>query len=179
MARQARSLDILLAEVNRAAPKRSKVSDGGIGDPRHAAGVSDHNPNGAGVWRARDFTDDPVGGFSARKLATYVAGMLGRHPALGHGAYVIWNRQIISTARLAEGWRRYSGSNAHTKHVHISVGTNGYDNTQSWGWPPKPPAPKVKPTPNLDVMIKAGKRAKLPKVVRQLEAIRAKRRARK
>lgn len=43
----------------------------------------------------------------------------------------------------------------------------------------KPTAPKAKPTPNLDVMIKAGKRAKLPKIVRQLEAIRAKRRARK
>lgn len=44
--------------------------------------------------------------------------------------------------------------------------------------PSKAPA-KVKPTPNLDAMIKAGKRAKLPAVVKHLEAIRKKRQARK
>lgn len=175
MARQARSLDTLLAEVNRAAPGRSKVSDGGMGDPRHAKTKSDHNPNGAGVWRARDFTHDP-GDFSAQALADHVAGMLGKHPALKSGAYVIWNRRIISADRLHEGWRKYTGSNPHDKHVHVSVGTTGYDSLEPWGWPPKP---KVKPTPNLDVMIKAGKRAKLPAVVKQLEAIRKKRQARK
>lgn len=138
MAHQARSLDTLLAEVNRAAPNRSKASDGGIGDPRHRKTKSDHNPNGAGVWRARDFTNDP-GDFSAQALAHHVAGMLGKHPALGSGAYVIWNRQIISADRLDEGWRPYSGVNAHTKHVHVSVATaaKGYDSQASWNWPPK------------------------------------------
>lgn len=32
----------LLGEVNARAPTRSKVSDGGIGDARHSASVSDH-----------------------------------------------------------------------------------------------------------------------------------------
>lgn len=136
--RMARSLDVALAEINASAPRRSKVSDGGIGDAAHSSRTSDHNPNSAGVVRARDYTDDPKGGFSASAYADHVAGMLGRHPALGPGAYVIWNRRIISTARLREGWRRYTGANPHTQHVHVSVGTTGYDSTASWGWPAKP-----------------------------------------
>lgn len=134
MSRQARSLDVLLAEVNQHAPRRSKASDGGLGDPAHAARVSDHNPNKAGVWRARDFTDDPPR-FSADDFARRVAAMLGKHPALGPGAYVIWRRRIISTSRLAEGWRPYSGANPHNKHAHVSVATDaaGYDSTRPWG----------------------------------------------
>ncbi len=138
----ARSLDTALAEVNAAAPKRSKASDGGIGDAAHATRDSDHNPwikdaSGTGVVRARDFTHDPAGGFDADAFAEHVASLLGKHPALGTGAYVIWDWLIISTARLREGWRPYSGSNGHTKHCHVSVGTSGYDSTQTWGWPPQ------------------------------------------
>ncbi len=132
VARQARSLDVLLAEVNTHAPKRNKASDGGKGDPAHASRVSDHNPNRAGVWRARDFTNDPNGGFQADLFANLVARKLGVHPALGSGAYIIWNRRIISTDRLREGWRPYGGANGHTKHVHVSVGTSGYDSTAPW-----------------------------------------------
>lgn len=141
--RMARSLEVALAEINAAAPRRSKISDGGIGDAKHATRTSDHNPwvkdrNGTGVVRARDYTDDPKGGFSAAAYANHVASMLGKHPALGAGAYVIYNRRIISTNRLDESWRYYSGINAHKQHVHVSVGTSGYDSTAPWGWPPKP-----------------------------------------
>lgn len=144
--RQARSLDVLLAEVNAHAPSRSKASDGGLGDQAHAARESDHNPNTAGVWRARDFTDDPAGGLDGSELAHLIAGRLGKHPALSSGAYVIHNARIISTDRLAEGWRPYAGLNAHKTHVHVSVSTHvaGYDSTRSWdlwGAPEPPPAP--------------------------------------
>ena len=152
--RVARSLDTLLDEVNRAAPRRGKASDGSIGDAAHASRTSDHNPwvkdaSGVGVVRARDFTHDPQGGMSAAQLATDVAALLGKHPALGTGAYVIWNHRIISTSRLSEGWRPYTGSNKHTQHVHVSVGVVGYDSTAPWGVlkpaaPPKPPVKEVK-----------------------------------
>lgn len=141
--RPARSLDVLLAEVNKLAPKRSKTSDGTIGDTAHSARTSDHNPNSAGVVRARDITHDPADGCDCNVLASKVAALLGKHPALGAGAYVIWNRRIISTNRKAEGWRTYTGSNPHSKHMHVSVGTRGYDDTTPWL---KTPAPaKAKP----------------------------------
>ncbi|MEO6089551.1 MAG: hypothetical protein ABIQ18_41235, partial [Umezawaea sp.] len=61
--RVANSLQTLLAQLNAAAPGRSKVSDGSIGDPNHQAegSGSDHNPDAAGVVCARDFTHDPAG----------------------------------------------------------------------------------------------------------------------
>lgn len=143
--RVAVSLNVLLTEVNASAPRRSKASDGSIGDAAHATRSSDHNPwvkdsRGVGVVRARDFTHDPAGGLDAGALAEAIADLLGKHPALGSGAYVIWNRRIISTNRLAEGWRSYSGSNQHTSHVHISVGTSGYDSDAQWLTPPEPPS---------------------------------------
>lgn len=147
--RVARSLDVLLTEINERAPKRNKVSDGSIGDAAHASRSSDHNPwvkdaSGTGVVRARDFTHDPAGGLDCNWLAAEVASLLGNHPALTNGAYVIWNRRIISTDRKGEGWRAYTGSNGHTQHCHVSVGTSGYDTTAPWLVPkpaPKPAGP--------------------------------------
>lgn len=139
--RVAQSLEQLLAEINHAAPDRSKVSDGSIGDPAHASTDSDHNPSNwppswSGVVRARDFTDDPLHGCDAARIAEQVRrlGLEGRHPALGPGAYVIWNRQIASDT-YGWTWRPYSGSNPHNHHVHVSVATAaaGYDSTAPWG----------------------------------------------
>lgn len=137
--RVARSLEVLLAEVNRAAPNRSTDSDGSIGDPAHSSRESDHNPNNLGVVRARDFTHDPSHGFDAGKLAEGVRRLgLAGHPALGPGAYVIWNRRIASAT--ADGarwdWEPYAGTNPHTAHVHVSVtthpGDRGYDSLRPW-----------------------------------------------
>ncbi|HSX68117.1 hypothetical protein [Nocardioides sp.] len=148
--REAESLKRLKSEIDRAAPRRSTASDGWIGDAAHASRTSDHNPwlkdaSGVGVVRARDFTHDPAGGLDCHKLALFLADALGGHPALRAGAYIIWNRRIISAKRLSEGWRPYTGSNPHTKHLHLSASTTageaGYDSTLTWGWPPK--APKV------------------------------------
>lgn len=136
--REAKSLQVLYAQINRAAPGRNRASDGWIGDASHASRTSDHNPwvkdfNGVGVVRARDFTHDPAGGLDCHVLADRLVALLGaKHPAMGSDAYVIWNRRIISTNRLREGWRPYTGSNPHTKHLHVSVGTSGYDSTKPW-----------------------------------------------
>lgn len=138
--RMAYSLDVLLAEINTKAPNRSKASDGGIGDAAHASRTSDHNPwvkdrDGVGVVRARDYTHDPQGGLDCNELANFLRAKLGKHPALGSGAYIIWNGRIISTNRLGEGWRKYDGANQHTKHLHLSVEiATGYDSRQNFGW---------------------------------------------
>lgn len=130
--RPARSLDVLRDEIDVMAPDRSTLSDGTVGDLSHSARASDHNPNAAGVVRARDITHDPTHGCDCNALTRDIAALLGKHPALGSGAYLIWRRRIISTDRLAEGWRTYTGNNPHDKHMHVSVGTRGYDDTSPW-----------------------------------------------
>jgi hypothetical protein len=134
--RVAKSLDVLLAEINSIAPNRSKASDGSIGDEDHqAAGSSDHLPNDADVVCARDYTHDPDDGADMHVIAEQLRKR--NHPAV---KYVIWNRRIWSKARNSEGWRAYSGSNPHTKHMHVSAGvgsdghsTGPYDDTTPWG----------------------------------------------
>lgn len=132
--RQAYALDQLEKEIDDHAPHRDKRSDGGIGDARHQATKSDHNPNAAHVWRAHDFTNQPGDGLNVPELATLLARKLGKHPALMSGAYIIYSRRIISFDRLAEGWRPYTGINAHKTHIHVSVSTAaaGYDSREPW-----------------------------------------------
>lgn len=138
--RVARSLDVLLEEINATAPLRSKVSDGSIGDAAHATRESDHNPwvifAGQGIVRARDFTHDPAAGLDCNELAEALAALIavGGHPACRSGAYVIWRSRIFSFDRRHEGWRTYSGSNPHDKHLHLSVATDpaGFDSTRPW-----------------------------------------------
>lgn len=45
--------------------------------------------------------------------------------------YVIYNRRIWSVARSGEGWRRYTGVNPHTDHVHLSFKPSGASPTAS------------------------------------------------
>ena len=116
------SLEQLRAQLDEAAPRRSKVSDGAIGDAAHATRASDHNPwfvlNGQAYVTARDFTHDPAGGLDCGRLA--VALRNGRDPRV---KYVIWNRAIMSGADGPSPWvwRSYNGANPHTRHLHLSV----------------------------------------------------------
>ncbi|MFG1844920.1 peptidoglycan-binding protein [Micromonospora carbonacea] len=132
--RLARSLEVLRAEVDAAAPGRSRASDGTIGDQAHAARASDHNPNAAGVVCGMDLTHDPAHGADMHRIAEHIRTR--RHPAL---KYVIWSKRIAS-ASSGWAWRPYAGSNPHDKHAHISVGTGPdgkstgpYDDTSPWG----------------------------------------------
>lgn len=121
----ARSLDTLLSQLNALAPRRSKISDGSIGDAAHSSRTSDHNPTSAGQVCARDFTHDPAGGLDCQWLANMLV-------ASGDARikYVIWNRRIWTPG---VGWKAYSGSNPHTSHLHLSVRAGVIGNgTQVW-----------------------------------------------
>ncbi|GAA2355405.1 hypothetical protein Cme02nite_69460 [Catellatospora methionotrophica] len=126
MARNARSLDVLTAEIHARSP-RTTVYD--IGDPDHQARESDHNPNRSGVVCAIDIM--PGHGLDLGALAEEIRAR--RHPA---GKYVIYQDRIASAAR-GWAWREHTGD--YHDHVHVSAGvgpdgasTGPYDNTEPW-----------------------------------------------
>ncbi len=59
--------------------------------------------------------------------------------------YIIWNGRSWSAWRAGSGWRRYTGSNPHTDHVHFSFSWDGArQRTSYWTAPhyaPEPPGP--------------------------------------
>jgi hypothetical protein len=130
--RVAKSLETLRMQVNARWPGRSKKTDGAKGDDAHAARKSDHNPNDQEVVTALDITHDPLHGPDARKLAeSLVASRDARIK------YIISNGEICSGMgqdHPAWVWRRYTGSNAHRTHMHISVRTPDalYDLETPW-----------------------------------------------
>lgn len=145
--RLAKSLERLRAQVNERWPKRSKASDGTVGDALHASRTSDHNPGADGVVRAMDITHDPVNGPDSEKLANAL--LAARDPRI---KYIISNKKIAAGNAGPQPWvwRPYDGSNPHNKHVHISVmpGAAG-DDTTPWKFDmqaaPAAPKPASKP----------------------------------
>lgn len=147
--RIAKSLDQMRSQVNFHAPSRSKASDGWIGDAKHAATTSDHNPwvkdGKTGIVTALDVTHDPAKGIDTWKLADHLR--IKRDPRI---KYVISNGRIFSSIVAPWTWRKYSGSNPHRSHIHVSVHStkNHYDKETQWdlglgagATPPSPPAP--------------------------------------
>jgi hypothetical protein len=48
--------------------------------------------------------------------------------------YLIFKGKIWSRARRKEGNRKYTGSNPHNKHLHISIRPDSASNTGDWFW---------------------------------------------
>lgn len=46
--------------------------------------------------------------------------------------YIIWDRKILGTYRLSDGWRAYSGVDPHTSHVHFSFSWAGAQKRTSY-----------------------------------------------
>ncbi len=65
--------------------------------------------------------------------------------------YMIWNRRIWGSYAASSGWRRYTGANPHTDHVHFSLSWSGARKNSSF-WRPRgftspPPSRPDRPTP--------------------------------
>lgn len=127
--RLARALETLRSQVNAKWPNRSKSSDGSVGDTSHSARKSDHNPDANGVVHAIDITHDPKGGFDSYAFADML--LRNKDPRI---SYVISNRRIASGGGGPSPWkwRKYTGSNPHDHHVHISVRADKADNSDPW-----------------------------------------------
>lgn len=121
----------LRAEVDGRWPRRDRTTDGWIGDAAHQGTASDHNPDGRGIVHAIDLDKD---GLDPGVVVWYAI----KHPSV---QYVIWNRTIWSRTTAFQQ-RRYTGSNPHTSHVHVSArhGAGFENDTRPWGlWTPAPP----------------------------------------
>lgn len=130
MTRAANSLTTLKNQINNKFPYRDKASDGGIGDAAHASRKSDHNPDSGGVYHAYDFDHDP----DSNGLDCYT---LKRELIACHDSrikYIIFMRRIWYASSRSEVY--YNGTNAHSKHLHISVvsGAAG-DDPRQWSLP--------------------------------------------
>ena len=105
-------------QVDDSFPERLRKSDGWIGDARHSARTSDHNPDWAanGCVRAIDIdarlSDD-------KGLSTYLADQIRQYGKTnGRVSYVIHQGKIASPI-LGWRWRKFKG-NPHEHHIHVS-----------------------------------------------------------
>ena len=105
-------------------PKRKKLSDGLLPSPAHikASPTSDHN-----TGLAVDLTHDPDNGVDCAVIFE----KLKEDKRIN---YLIFQGKIWSRARRKEGNRKYSGSNPHNKHLHISIDRAYSNDTSPWFW---------------------------------------------
>jgi len=103
---------------------RDRTSDGWIGDSRHSARKSDHNPDAQGWVRAID-VDRDLSGKAKPDLMPDVADQL-RILAKSDKriSYIIFAGKIASAKSLWR-WKTYTGINKHIHHCHISFSSKG------------------------------------------------------
>lgn len=119
----------LREQIDDAFPERDRTSDGWLGDARHAARKSDHNPDPTnGMVRAIDIDADLKSHTSeAFDLADQLRLLAKTDKRL---AYVIFAGKIASPKSLWR-WVKYRGINPHNKHIHFSFTKKG-DNDGSF-----------------------------------------------
>jgi len=105
-------------------PDRDRTSDGWIGDTRHQARPSDHNPDAEGIVRAIDIDRDLFGKAKPDLMPDLADQLRLAARTDKRIAYVIFNGRIASS-RMGFRWRKYSGSNPHLHHCHISFTKKG------------------------------------------------------
>lgn len=135
------ALKTLFAEINSVWPNRDKSTDGTIGDAAHSSRDSEHNPNDDpkdsvpdGAVTAADIDKD---GINVKKLLNKLIGDDRVWYVIHDGT--IWSR--------THGWiaRRYTGTNPHEGHIHVSLVQSkaAVNSTKAWGLKtvakPKPP----------------------------------------
>jgi hypothetical protein len=114
----------LRLQVDDSFPDRDRTSDGWIGDTRHQARPSDHNPDAEGIVRAIDIDRD-LSGKAKPDLMPDLADQI-RLCAKSDKriSYIIFDGRIASSKK-AWAWRPYDGSNKHNHHCHISFTKKG------------------------------------------------------
>jgi hypothetical protein len=110
------NLQVIKDDIDRAYRPRPTIYT--VGDAKHAATTSDHNPHdyGFGTVVAAIDVMFPPSRQNIERALMLVQACIHRMDL----SYVIYNRRIWSAVRL---WHpiAYNGTNPHTDHVHISA----------------------------------------------------------
>jgi hypothetical protein len=111
---------ILVPVITELKGKHPGIVIGTIGDQAHRAEVSDHNPDQWGYVCAADpmigphFTEADAEDLFDR-ITAFIRGGDRR------AAFIVYNRRIVSSTVQPGVIRKYTGSDPHTGHVHLSV----------------------------------------------------------
>jgi Putative peptidoglycan binding domain len=137
MPRLAKSLEQLRDQVDAIAPNRNTSNDGWIGDEAHAARVSDHNPDTAGVVHALDITKDTAHGVDVQKIADDIIASDDKRVT-----YLIHAGRIANPDIQNWKWRaRNKGPDDHAEHLHVSVKSDPALADDVSPWPVQASAP--------------------------------------
>jgi hypothetical protein len=114
----------MLRQATALAPLRKKASDGLLPSIAHLklSPNSDHN-----TGLAVDLTHDPKHGIDCQDIFQ-------RLKEDDRVAYLIFNGKIWSRKYKSQGDRKYTGSNQHTKHLHVSIRPEFAGDTSPWFW---------------------------------------------
>jgi hypothetical protein len=114
----------VLRQATALKPKRMKASDGLLPSAAHLkqSPTSDHN-----TGYAVDLTHDPKHGIDCAEIFQKLK-------EDKRVKYLIFKGKIWSKERADEGDRKYTGSNQHTKHLHISINEGMGKDTSPWFW---------------------------------------------
>jgi len=114
----------VLRQATALKPLRKKLSDGLLPSAAHQVQnpKSDHN-----TGLAVDLTHDAKGGIDCANIFEQLKDDK-------RVDYLIFSGKIWSKARAKEGNRKYTGSNQHNKHLHISIKAEFANDTSPWFW---------------------------------------------
>jgi len=114
----------VLRQATALRPKRKKASDGLLPSAAHMkqSPTSDHN-----TGLAVDLTHDPENGIDCVDIFEKLK-------EDKRVKYLIFQGKIWSKEKSKLGNRRYTGSNPHNKHLHISIESTMGTDTSPWFW---------------------------------------------
>lgn len=150
----------VLDQADKRWPKRAKGSDGILPSRAHtkANPNSDHEPNAQGLCRAVDLTHDPDGGPDCRQFFTALVASRDRRVKYAiHAGKMV--RSYAKGSTPAWAVTRYTGSNPHDHHCHVSLVDTPGTLADTSPWPylsGDKPAPKPKPKPKPRPVLKEG-----------------------
>ena len=114
----------VLRQATALRPKRKKISDGLLPSAAHLkqSPTSDHN-----TGYAVDLTHDPVNGIDCKAIFEKLK-------EDKRVKYLIFQGQIWAKDKAKLGNRKYTGSNQHNKHLHISIESTMGADVSPWFW---------------------------------------------